>query len=70
MPEIVSNSRELKGRGGKGGVFLGGVLYFPVWDGKGCNPCGAVYPGGHGGNCPQGRHFDENGDEVIALPLL
>lgn len=56
----------IKGRGGEGGLMLNGRVYFPVTDGKGCPDCGAVWPGGHGGYCSNGRHFDEDGDEVTA----
>jgi hypothetical protein len=53
-------------RGGHGGVMIGSKPYFPASDGKGCPACGAVYPGGHGGYCPYGRHFDSDGKEVSA----
>jgi len=54
----------IKGRGGEGGIMLNGRVYFPVSDGHGCPHCGAVWPGGHGGYCPNARHFDIDGSEV------
>jgi hypothetical protein len=44
--------------------MIGSKPYFPASDGNGCPACGAIYPGGHGGYCPYGRHFDEDGKEV------
>jgi hypothetical protein len=58
----------IKGRGGEGGIMLNGRVYFPVSDGHGCPECGAVWPGGHGGYCPNARHFNADGREIPAEP--
>lgn len=60
----MSEPEVIKGRGGHGGIMIDGEVYFPAGDGQGCPACGAIWPGGHGGYCKYGRHFDASGKEV------
>jgi hypothetical protein len=61
-PAVAGLTADVHDRGGNG---MNGDSTWAPTDGHGCPVCGAVFPGGHGGGCPNtGRNYDWEGRDA------